>query len=457
MRDPDISSSAAGAGGPALERAVGAGAPAPETPIDRALARLDAWLDTMRGPCGYGGPVAHWWRQCLLYTGAGLDWRYEGIIAGYLQLWSRTADARWLAKARRAGDDLILGQLDSGHYAASAFEENPASAGTPHEAAADAGLLQLALAMRGAGMPEWQRYAFCAERNLRALYLDQLWDAQAQSFRDSPAVPSFVPNKAATACDALFLLAEATGDDVWVERYALPNLRRVLEHQVRGGALDGAIAQNSFGARVVAKYFPIYIARCVPALLSAHAWDGDARFADAALRAMAFVARCDTGAGAFPAVIYPGAQRNRFPSWVAPLGDILRAAELLRPYGFSVDMRAAEGRLLAGQDATGGIQTARGFAIQAGGRVPALPDLRDLLHVAGWCDKAFRYLAGQSGPALPSASSQPFAADCTFAGQTLQFQETPAAITVSGRAGVCYRWRKGEPWAHAPMPELWLH
>lgn len=55
--------------------------------------------------------------------------------------------------------------------------------------------------------------------------------------------------------------------------------------------------------------------------------------------------------------------------------------------------------------------------------------------MAGWCDKAFRYLAGQCSPALPSASSQPFAADCTFAGETLQFQETPAAITSLGPLG----------------------
>ncbi len=33
---------------------------------------------------GYGGPVVHWWNHSLAYQGAGLDWRYEGIIDGYL-------------------------------------------------------------------------------------------------------------------------------------------------------------------------------------------------------------------------------------------------------------------------------------------------------------------------------------------------------------------------------------
>src|SRR5690554_1264599 len=101
------------------------------------VARLEAWLETMRGPGGYTGPVAHWWQNCLFYTGPGLDWRYEGIITGYLTLYERTGETRWLSKACRAGDDVLDGQLPSGHFAGSCFELNPYTAGTPHEAACD--------------------------------------------------------------------------------------------------------------------------------------------------------------------------------------------------------------------------------------------------------------------------------------------------------------------------------
>jgi hypothetical protein len=421
-----------------------------------AVARLDAWLDSMRGPAGYGGPVAHWWRQSLSYTGAGLDWRYEGIIAGYLCLWQASGDGRWLAKAQRAGDDLLAGQIASGNYAASAFEINPATAGTPHEAACDAGLLLLARALHAAGRPGWNRYADCAERNLRAFYLGQLWDAEAQSFRDSPSVPSFVPNKAATACDALFLLADLTGDAEWAERYALPNLGRIIAHQARGGPLDGAIAQNSFGARIVEKYFPIYIARCVPALLRGACWTGDDRYAESALAAMRFVARWMSADGELPAVVYPNRQLNRYPSWIAPLGDILRAADELRPYGYDADLSALERRLLAGQDASGGIQTARGFAAQAGGRMPALPDARDLLHVAGWCDKAFRYLALHAGELPTQVASTTFEAECVFRGQRMLLAETPETLEVTQRRTVVYRWRKGQSWAEITSPLFWL-
>lgn len=425
--------------------------------VDRAVAGLDAWFETMRGPGGYGGPVAHWWQQSLIYTGAGLDWRYEGIIAGYLQLWERTGNPRWLAKARRAGDDLAAGQLATGHYPASTFEINPATAGTPHEAACDTGLLRLVLALQHAGHTGWQRYAACAERNLRAFHIAQLWDAQARAFRDDPRVPCFVPNKAATICDALFLLTETTGDAEWVERYALPTLDRILAHQVQDqGPLNGAIAQNSFGSRLVAKYFPIYIARCVPALLRGYRWTGDERYAVSALRAMQFVGRRAHPDGSFPTVVYANRRVNRYPAWIAPLGDLLRATDELRPYGFDANFEAAEQRLLCGQDVTGGIQTAQGFAAQGGGRPPTLPDVRDVLHVVGWCDKAFRYLTTRVGPVLPEAASGRFETVCIFRGQRLRLVETPALLEVCGARGICYRWRKGEPWADIAAPAFWL-
>src|SRR5205085_1186783 len=102
----------------------------------------------------------------------------------------------------------------------------------------------------------------------------------------------------------------------------------------------------------------------------------DDRYAECALAALRFVARWVGQDGELPAVVYPNGQLNRYPSWIAPLGDILRAADELRHYGYDADLSAMQRRLLAGQDASGGIQTARGFAAQAGGRPPALPDVR---------------------------------------------------------------------------------
>jgi len=426
--------------------------------IETAVARLELWLETMRGPGGYGGPVAHWWQQSLVYTGPGLDWRYEGIVAGYLQLWQRTGQQIWLAKACRAGDDLLAGQLENSHFAASAFELNPATGGTPHEAAADYALLRLAKTLKQVGQSGWGKYLAAAENNLTSYFIGRLWSGEYRIFRDSPTGLTFVPNKAATICEALFELIELTGKTDWLRLYIQPTLDKIIEHQVQSGKLAGAVAQNSFGARRIEKYFPIYNARCVAALRRGNQVFGDSKYLESALAIMEFISRWVRPDGSLPTVIYDNGESSKYPLWVAPLGDVLRAADEVRPNGFNQNFSSTLEFLLAGQDISGGIQTARGFAAQAGGKPSTLPDLRDILHVAGWCDKAFRYLASQVGDEpLPEVTTGAFEADCVFQGKKLRFLETAEKLEIrQSNARIVYSWQKGQDWAATTAPEFWL-
>lgn len=359
-----------------------------------ALLRLETWLESMRVPpsgdvpAGYGGPVVHWWRDSRVYIGAGFDWRYEGILHGYVALATRTGERRWLDKARRAGDDLVAAQLPNGNFRRSGFEQNPSTAGTPHEAAACSGLLALAAMCRARGEQGWERYLETAQRNVTQFQVGRLWDGDARLFRDDPARPTFVPNKAATLVETLVALADLTGDGVWLERYARPTLDAILRHQVRqpGDALDGAIAQNSFGSTVVAKYFPYYVARCVPALVMGYERFGEQRLLDGALAAGAFLLRVRDGDGGLPQVLYPGRRMNREPRWIAATGDVLRALALLNAHGLGADMAPGRAWLLRGQLPSGAFRVSDAHGDAA---------------VAGWNDKAFRYLAG-SVPGAPS-------------------------------------------------------
>lgn len=415
-----------------------------------AVMRADAWLDTMRSDQGYTGPVSHWWQNCLQYTGVGLDWRYEGIVAGYLTLFQRTSERRWLLKARRAGDDLVAGILPSGNYRNSSFELNPSPGGTPHEAACDIALLSLAQVLRADGDSDWSIYADTAERNLRAYYLGRLWDADAKAFRDDETRPSFVPNKAATLSEALFLLATLRGDESIITRYLLPTLDAILRHQMRGGLLDGAICQNSFGAHKVEKFLPYYIARCVPGLLLGYKYCRDERYLDGALRALQFVLRCQYEDGSFPQALYPDGRTNRYPQWVAALGDVIRAIDLARPYGFAADTRSMMGWMLHGQQPGGGFATAHGFVAQVSQRRPnSLPDLRDLLPVCGWSDKAFRALAAlvPCGLLPDEKVFYPFELPAQLRGKRGIWRETAQELAFTSGTHMIYRWRKGQPWA----------
>ncbi len=432
-----------------------------EQDIARVVLKLDAWLDSMRGPDGYSGPVVHWWQNCLHFTGAGLDWRYEGIITGYLNLFTRTGAQHWLAKARRAGDDLVRGQMATGNFRNSCFELNPYPGGTPHEAACDIGLLRLAQTLKANHEPDWAVYHDAAARNIHAFYLEQLWDGQARAFRDHPTIPSFVPNKSATLVEALILLAEISGDGALVEQYAVPALDRICEHQLQHGDLDGAIYQYSQDGQPIAWFFPYYIARCVPGLIAGYEWTQDERYLDSAQRALAFVLRTRREDGSFPQVIYPHRQVNRFPQWIAAAGDILHAAACLRPYGLEADLTATLDWMLAGQSPGGGFRTAHGFASQITQRPPGpVPDLRDILPVCGWVDKAWRYLTG----VLP-ADSMPedgpsddifYEQGCVFRNRRLRYREDATTVRVFDAQRPVYEWVKGTPWPSTCDPLLYL-
>jgi hypothetical protein len=428
-----------------------------------ALARLEGWLETMRGPTGYGGPVVHWWGQCLRFTGTAADWRYEGIILGYLRLWERSGAEVWLARACRAADDVLAQALPSGGYRYSSFELNPAPFGTPHEAACDVALLRLALVLRAAGrfMEQAERYAATAAANLRQVYAGALWDAEVGGFRDVPYAAAFVPNKQATAAEAWLALAEWESDRTPAQRYALPALRLIGRAQQgdsrHSGAIDQILTRSRRGWGASGRYFPLYIARCLPALVAGANVFHDAELAHTARGAARFLHAQIGPQGECPLIVYANGAVRQEPGWIAALGDLLRGLVAAQEIGTPAPPAALLDRLLAGQDSNGGIRTAHGFAAVPGGRAGAdLPDLRDILHVAGWADKAFRYLADVTDPVpeFRPPARELFEAECTWQGRRLRLLESPAELRLEQAGRTVYRWQKGQDWAGIDAP--WL-
>lgn len=428
--------------------------------------RMAHWFETMRGPRGYGGPVVHWWRNCLQFTGAGLDWRYEGIIHAYLTMHERSGEARFLDHAVQAGDDLLYGQLQSGNFRHSAFELNPYTGGTPHEAAADSGLLQLALTLRERGDVRADDYAAAAQRNLEAYWVGQMWSDADNAFRDHHQHANFAPNKACTLCEALFLLAEWIGDESIIERYVLPTLEAVLALQIAPDAnevaLRGGIAQNTYGKALVRKYFPYYVGRCIPALLLAHDYTGKTHYKEAALAAGAFMLHWRADDGSFPQVVYADGRVNRYQQWIAGVGDMLRALDMLVTHGFEYDPVPSQRWLLGGINSNGGVRTAHGFEAKAKQHLNQhASDFRDILSVCGWADKALRYVALQVATDSTSETSSlalgPVMVACRVGGRDGYYEENDSAIVVRRGDTIWYRWDKGQAWATTCDPRLaWL-
>jgi hypothetical protein len=420
----------------------------PTEKITKAVIGIDGWLDTMRGEHGYAGPVAHRWRDNLLYTGPGIDWRYEGIILGYLNLYEKTGGKKWLEKAICAGSDILKSQNWDGTYATSAFELNPTHGGTPHEAACDLALLKLASVLKAEEDTRWELFLKTSRDNLENYHINRLWDDKKSYFHNLAHDQHFVPNKVATLIEALFALYDLKGDSLLIETYITPSLQKILSLQVRDpdSPLRGAIDQSSHG---LGRFFPFYIARCIPALLLSYACFEDKAYLQAALNAMYFIIKHQERNGSFPQVVYKNLQITTYPQWIAGVGDILRTADLLEPFGLNwTGKKWTESWLLQGVQPSGGVMTANGFAKLENPRCTML-DFRDVLPVCGWVDKAFRYfthILPDRSDLKPEANSRTIC-DCRYWGKVATFYETQERIEVRSQGKSCYYWKKPEIWA----------
>lgn len=413
------------------------------TDIQRSIARMDRWLQTMRGATGYTGPISHWWESSLLYCGPMIDWRYEGIICGYIALFRRTHQRVWLERARTAADDVIAGQLPSGNYRNSAFQQGPMEGGTPHEAAVDVGLLELAMAMRDSGETGWRTYLEPAQRNIESYLIGSLWSVNG--FRDQPWNATLVANKNATIIEALILAEAVSGWDMSL--YIDGAARVVLAAQEHVGARAGGTVHHGTGRHRLA--VGLYTARSMSALLRLHDRNGDDRLLAAVQSAVTFLRSLYSPAGLLFGR-YPDGTSIANPRLIAGTGDVLRLMIIARDRGIATDsdVDPLVELLLASQTATGGLPTALGFA-RRGGRTPCdgTPEFRDVLPVVGWADKAFRALCllDKSAQIEPEQGpSKNIEVECTWQGRSCTFLESEREIELlEGESGQSiYRWHK---------------
>ena len=102
-----------------------------------------------------------------------------------------------------------------------------------------------------------------------------------------------------------------------------------------------------------------------------------------------------------------------------------------------------------------------GFGAQISQRDPGpLAEFRDLLPVAGWSDKAFRYLTDahsrdQAREWPTGLGVQALKAECTWRGQVVAYREDASSLELRRGGRIIYRWGKGAPWAEVCAHEMW--
>lgn len=419
-----------------------------QTKATATVARLEQWLRSMRGPRGYGGPISHWWESCLLYCGPMADWRYEGVICGYINLYRATKQACWLDQAVQSAGDLLDAQLPAGTFRNSAFQQGPMEGGTPHEAAVDVGLLELAMALREQGAAEWRTYFAAAQRNINSYLLGRLWNEQG--FLDQPWNTTLVPNKNATTIEALALYEALSGQDMG--RYLHKAADVILAAQVSAGPRAGATIHQGTGRHQLA--IGIYTARSACGLLRLYERDHRDQWLEAAARAIPFIRTLFAPDGTFFGR-YPDGAAIANPRIIAGAGDILRVLAWGRRYGIAADadIDVIVTLLARAQLPSGGIPTGIGLAWRGARKVyRGQPEFRDVLPVVGWCDKAFRALAMLAAPPngviekIEPHQMGETAIECLWKGRRALFQETATAMRLidARRNTTIYDWSKGE-------------
>ncbi|MCE5359398.1 MAG: hypothetical protein JJ714_00035 [Acidithiobacillus sp.] len=343
--------------------------------------------------------------------------------------------------------DLVNGQTQDGGYRASRFEQNPGRLGTPHEAAASAGLLGVIHCLE----PSEQVAALnTTRRNLDQLIL-RLLDEERLGFNDSPGVRGRVPNKLATFADALLQYGSLTDDERYLN-YARLALADVLRFQERSGPFRGAIHQYAEGGTAGdGRFFPYYNARCVGPLWRAYRVLGEKSYGEAAKEIMRFLSRVRNTDGTWPQIIYKGGPRAEYPHWIAGSADILNAYLLMGE-------KLPEGSLdwiLDGQLPSGGFRTADGFPW---GERKEIPDVRNVIPVVGWNDKVLRMLAEilPEGQQIPCLRVQGAALTVSIGRMQARYVEDPVQMRITAARGIeLYQWNKQDPWAAvASYPEF---
>ena len=407
--------------------------------INKTLGRLFQWFQTVHGPGGFGGPISHWWESSMLYCGPMADWRYEGILCGYVSLYRSTHDARWLDRAIIAAEDVLSAQLISGKFRNSAFQQGPMEGGTPHEAGVDVGLLELATLFREIGDEHWQKYFRAAELNILRYQIGELWNGEG--FKDQPWDPIMVPNKNATLIEALILYEVLSGQDMTL--YLEKAVEVILSAQEKSGPRAGGIIHRGTGPHRLA--IGIYNARSICGLLRAYERDPRDEILDGVYGSIGFLHGLITQDGSYFGR-YPDGSLIANPRMIAGSGDLLRAMAWGLKYfcGSEEDVLTLINVLTKAQLPTGGIPTGIGFAWRGSHyEYQSLPEFRDILPVAGWCDKAFRALALFTSQ-ITDGEIGPVESECLWKGKKYIFRETTNEISLSelDNKKLIFQWKK---------------
>jgi hypothetical protein len=340
----------------------------------------------------------------------------------------------------------VAAQLASGKFRNSSFQQGPMEGGTPHEAAVDVGLLELAQLLKDIGDGTWLAYFETACRNIERYLLAELWDGKG--FRDQPWNSVSVPNKNATTAEALVLFEQLSGRDM--SPYLEGIAEVIVAAQEKSGPRFGATIHVGTGHHRLS--IGLYTARSMCGLLRIYERQPADRFLDSIHSSLSFLR------GLFsPQGLYFGRYQDgnliANPRLIAGSGDILRLMIWSCKYGLAAndDVAALVDIFIRAQYPSGSFPTGYGFAARGSRKeYRGLPEFRDVLPAVGWCDKVLRALSLLLPKEVDEvhATSPTTELTCSWRGQKCIYMEDESEIRLSDVSSrqLLYNWHKSRIW-----------
>ncbi|RLF10204.1 MAG: hypothetical protein DRJ69_03445 [Thermoprotei archaeon] len=426
-----------------------------------ALGKIYFWIQSVRVDRGFTSPIIHIWRNSLLYCGPIIDWRYEGLIEGLLNLYVSSNDGKWLDMAIEYSKDIINALTPTGHLYMSSFEYSSFSGGTPHEFAAAKALLKLCKVLINEKLALWKNIYDAALLIINRMLTLYTGNATKNLIDD----PHIVYNKCATAAEVLFLYSDilkAQGKST-KSKSMLNIAKSIVDTIVKVQRDDGAIPQGTFDFNI----YPLYVARCINALIEAYKRFSDKVYLMSIRKTLEFLKHSFVPGYGFYQVIFHNGKKSLNPIWIAGMGDILRVFLKVTELGVSsYNDIIDEGMnvILSKQTPLGSIWTAYGFAKPGYNRkYYGVPDMRDIMPCIGWIDKTFSFITQivlQNDLAISfkdimtmvhEAKNEIYITQCLFKGRAHKYVETAEEIKIIDEKtkSIIYHWRKKSHWAKA--------
>lgn len=212
--------------------------------VQLCLSNQIFWLQTWKTEKGaYNGYVVHRHDLKRMFKIHDTPWSQGPIVNGYLNLYQRTEDQKWLNEAIQAAD-LQCGRLDkNGNYVYAGFEDDRFSS-LVHNSLANCALLDLANTLvNEGGVMKAQEYLRVVKDNIDKYIIGKLWDEEFGAFRFSeidyysPNTIRFVTNMNSVAVESLIKLSSLTGETEY-QNYALRVGEWLLTEQVKSDGLE---------------------------------------------------------------------------------------------------------------------------------------------------------------------------------------------------------------------------